>query len=341
MGLRTPRQIALLIAALCALAVGLALVIVSELGGRPVPWSLISITVMMMGVLMFAASFYLIDRFVQKRVDMIHRAILDTQTGRNVPKGDALKMAEADVSAWASERHTEITELKEREQFRREFIGNLAHELRTPIFNVQGYILTLLEGGLEDPKVNRVFLDRASNGTDRLIRIVEDLDMITQLESGVMSMTVEPLDLNIPLNEMITSLEMTAREKRFTLINGLEEHVMVQADRGRLAQVYSNLFVNAISYGEAGGVCTVRSFDLGDHVLVEVTDDGIGIAEEHLPRLFERFYRVTSSRARNEGGSGLGLAIVKHIIEALGGTIAVKSAVGKGTTFSITLPKAK
>ena len=182
----------------------------------------------------------------------------------------------AEVSAWATERRTEIMELHEREQFRREFIGNLAHELKTPIFNIQGYILTLLEGGLEDPKVNRDFLNRASNGVDRLLKIVEDLDLITKLESGVMDLRTAPMDLHALVTETMHGMEINAREKGVTLKNELTAPTMVLADRYRLAQVFVNLFNNAINYGKAGGACTVSSYPLGEQVLVEVSDDGIG-----------------------------------------------------------------
>jgi len=193
---------------------------------------------------------------------------------------------------------------------------------------------------LEDQKVNRDFLKRASNGVDRLMKIVEDLDMITKLESGVMDLRITRMDLNEVVSESIASMEILAKEKDVRLINELGPQLLVKADRNRMVQVFINLFNNAINYGKPGGTCTVRSFPLDDNVLVEVTDNGIGISEDHLPRLFERFYRVGKSRARNEGGSGLGLAIVKHIIDVHGGTISVKSVEGKGTTFNFTLRKA-
>jgi two-component system phosphate regulon sensor histidine kinase PhoR len=289
------------------------------------------------------ATYVLVRRFVLQRVDLIHRMIHGTQAGDERPPvgGDPLGSVGDEVGAWAAAKRTEIRELKEREQYRREFIGNLAHELRTPIFSIQGYVLTLLEGGLEDAKVNRDFLSRASNGVDRLIRIVEDMDLITQLESGVLTLQAERLDLQEPVTGTIKALEMKAAGRRFTLRSRLEDGTWVRADRDRMQQVFTNLFMNAINYGREGGWCEVRAFDVGDRVLVEVADNGIGIAEEHLPRLFERFYRVGKSRARNEGGSGLGLAIVKHIVEAHGGTISVKSREGEGTTFRFTVPKSK
>jgi two-component system phosphate regulon sensor histidine kinase PhoR len=344
MDLRSPRWLALALAVIAMGTVAAGVMGVALYHGAYDYWPSLSVLALSTGVVVYAASLVLISRFVQARVDLIHRTIHDTQAGgqdRQVKSADPLGSVGTEVGTWAEEKRTEITELKQRERFRREFIGNLAHELRTPIFSIQGYILTLLEGGLEDAKVNRDFLERASNGVDRLIRIVEDLDLITQLESGVMAMEVTRMDLNAPVSGAIEALEMKARERHITLRNDLDEEVPVRADHDRLLQVFSNLFNNAVNYGSEGGWCTVRSFDVGDRVLVEVSDNGIGIAEEHLPRLFERFYRVGKSRARNEGGSGLGLAIVKHIVEAHGGTITVKSAEGKGTTFGFTLPKGK
>ena len=295
-------------------------------------------------IVSLGSTYFFVKRFVQERVDLIHRTMHEVRGGRAgaVKRGsDDLRTVDAEVSEWVDEKRSEISELRERERFRREFIGNLAHELRTPIFSIQGYILTLLEGGLEDPKVNRNFLQRASNGTDRMIRIVEDLDLITQLEGGVIGIAAKRMDLKKLVAEMIDDLRIRAAERQVVLRNGIEEELWVMADRDRLAQVFSNLFNNAIHYGHTGGSCAVLAFDIGDQVLVEVVDDGPGIAAEHLPRLFERFYRVGKSRARNEGGSGLGLAIVKHIVEGHGGTISVKSVEGQGTTFDLTLPKAR
>ncbi len=283
-----------------------------------------------------------IERFVHERVKALYRTVHDLK--RSKPgepeegvRADELGRASSEVDEWAAERREEIHELHEREKFRREFIGNLAHELKTPIFNIQGYILTLLEGGLEDEKVNRDFLARASNGVDRLMKIVEDLDLITKLESGVMELRTTRVDLHHLAQEVLDALEMKAQERSMRLVNKIDAGTTAVADRSRMAQVLINLVNNAINYGREGGQCSVSSYALGDQVVVEVSDDGIGISPEHLPRLFERFYRVGKSRARNEGGSGLGLAIVKHIIDAHGQTIVVKSDEGKGTTFTFTL----
>ncbi len=291
MDIRSPLRMALVIAAIAALAVSGVMVAWAFAADHAVDPLGMATAAIPTAIAVFAASLWLIRRFVQERVDLIHRTIHDTQTGggKGVSGPDPLGSVGAEVESWAEEKRTEITGLKERERFRREFIGNLAHEMRTPIFSIQGYILTLLEGGLEDGKVNRDFLERASNGVDRLIRIVEDIDLITQLESGVMAMELSRIDLNAPVKESIEALEMKAKERRIMFKNELAEEVLVRADHDRLLQVFSNLFNNAVNYGSEGGWCSVRSFDVGDRVLVEVSDNGIGIAAEHLPRLFERF----------------------------------------------------
>jgi len=345
LGQLSPRHVALLAALVVAVVAGLLSVVVYQFLTAPPSlwWIPVGMTVLF-GAAYGAFSFG-IERFIHSRIKVLYRTVHDMKRSRQEADridlhGDVLSKVNAEVSAWATERRTEIKELQEREQFRREFIGNLAHELKTPIFNIQGYILTLLEGGLEDEKVNRDFLNRASSGVDRLMKIVEDLDLITKLESGVMDLRTAPMDLHELVTDTMQGMEMHAREKGMALKNALTAPSMVQGDRYRLAQIFVNLLNNAINYGKSGGTCTVSSYPLGDQVLVEVSDDGIGIGAEHLPRLFERFYRVGKSRARNEGGSGLGLAIVKHIVDAHGQTITVKSKEGEGTTFSFTLERA-
>lgn len=293
----------------------------------------------------YVAVLFGVERFVHGRIKALYRTVHDLKRGSREEastemKGDVLGQVHAEVRAWASERRSEIAELEAREQFRREFIGNLAHELKTPIFNIQGYILTLLEGGLEDPRVNRDFLGRASNGVDRLMKLVEDLDLITKLESGVMDLREADFDLHALVAATMEAMEMKAGGRDARLVNAVQPGTLVRGDRARLEQVFTNLLNNALVYGREGGTCTVRSYPLGEQEAVEVADDGIGISKEHLPRLFERFYRVGKSRARNEGGSGLGLAIVKHIIEAHQQTITVKSTEGSGSTFTFTLQRA-
>lgn len=254
---------------------------------------------------------------------------------------DVLKKAAKETLIWDSERQNEIAKLKEQEAFRREFLGNLAHELKTPVFSIQGYVLTLLEGGLEDENVNRKFLERASKATDRIATILEDLDQITKIESNRFELDETRFDIVELSKEVMESLEIPSKEKGISLnFNKSYDPIYVNADRSRIAQVLTNLLANSINYGNNEGKTVVRFYAMDDVVMVEVSDNGPGISETDLSRLFERFYRVEQSRNRNEGGSGLGLAIVKHIIETQHKqTINVRSTVGVGSTFSFTLQK--
>ncbi|MCC7302238.1 MAG: sensor histidine kinase [Bacteroidia bacterium] len=238
-------------------------------------------------------------------------------------------------------RRSEVEQLKKLENYRKEFLGNVSHELKTPIFNIQGYILTLLEGGLEDPKVNQDYLRRAEKSVDRMISIVEDLQAISQLETGEMELEYEQFDIIPLIRDVLDAQELKARSKRITLTfrESDSKSVWVVADKFRIRQVIVNLVVNSVKYGKENGETRLRVYDAGNIVHVEVSDNGIGIAKEHLPRLFERFYRVDKSRSREMGGTGLGLSIVKHIIEAHGQTIQVMSTEGAGSVFTFTLKK--
>jgi two-component system phosphate regulon sensor histidine kinase PhoR len=235
----------------------------------------------------------------------------------------------------------EIEQLKKLEAYRREFVGNVSHELKTPIFNIQGYILTLLDGGLEDDNINVDYLTRASKSVERMISIVEDLDTISQMESGELSLYFEKFDIVALVNELFLGLEMKAsgRNIKLKFAENYNRPIYVSADKHHIRQVVTNLIVNSIKYGKQDGISQVRFTDLYQHVVIEISDNGMGIAKHHLPRIFERFYRVDKGRSRDHGGTGLGLAIVKHIIEAHNQTIDVKSTEGEGTTFIFTLKK--
>ena len=239
-------------------------------------------------------------------------------------------------------RLKEINILKDQENYRREFLGNVSHELKTPLFTIQGYILTLIEGALKDKKVRGKYLRRSAKGVDRLISIVKDLDLITQFESGIK--TVDKTDFNIyELIENVYELMEFESEKNNTKLlvnNENNTPVMVNADKERILQVLINLVVNSIKYGKEGGYTEVKVEEYDrDRIIIRVKDNGEGIEDEHLPRLFERFYRIDKNRSRKKGGSGLGLSIVKHIIEAHQEQIFVDSKIGQGTEFSFTLQK--
>lgn len=253
---------------------------------------------------------------------------------------DIMGEAVQETESWARERQQEITKLKEQAQFRREFLGNLAHELKTPVFSIQGYILTLLEGGLEDQKVNRKFLERASFATERMAAILEDLDEITKMEVNRYELHMSRFDLVKLARDIIASAEEHKPEKNITVsLQKNYDPIFVKADKGKISQVLTNLVLNSINYGKEGGKTVIRFYPMDKVIMTEVSDDGPGIEEKDLPRLFERFYRVEQSRNRNEGGSGLGLAICKHIIESHNQTINVRSTVGSGSTFTFSLPK--
>jgi len=256
-------------------------------------------------------------------------------------KRDFIAEVDQEVKLWADDKRAEIDRLRDLEKYRKDFVGNVSHELKTPIFNIQGYILTLLDGGLEDPKINRLYLERTEKSIDRMISIVEDLESITKLESGEMKLNMEPFDL-VKLTEDVFDLELrdaNGRRMSMNLTVKANKPVIVIADKKRIFEVISNLVGNAIKYGKKGGNVNVVFYDMDKMVMIEVSDDGIGIEKKDQIRIFERFYRVDKSRSRMQGGTGLGLSIVKHIIEAHEQTINVKSQLDKGTTFTFMLEK--
>ena len=232
--------------------------------------------------------------------------------------------------------------MKASESYRREFIGNVSHELKTPIFNIQGYLLTLLDGALEDKEVNKKYIERANKSVDRMINIVEDLEVITRLETEDMQLEIRKFNIVDLVQDAFDQLELKANASKIKLsIKNDSVDSSVMGDTDKIQQVFLNLLSNSIKYGKEDGYTEVRFYDMGENMLIEVADNGIGIDEIHLPRLFERFYRVDKNRSRKKGGTGLGLAIVKHIVEAHNQNINVRSTVNKGSTFAFTLEKAK
>lgn len=297
-------------------------------------------------ILVYLLARRLVDYFIFRRIKVIYKYIHEVKSDPESKKDriisqDALDVAEANVIAWAKEKEKEVNTLRSLETYRRQFLGNISHELKTPIFNIQGYLHTLLEGGLEDPAVNTKFLDRAAKNVERLETIVSDLETIAQLESDQMALEIEPFEIKALTREVFEDHEQLAIARRIKLQfkSGADHEFLVMADRDRIRQVFNNLITNSLKYGKEGGVTKVSFYDMDSRVLVEVSDDGIGIDEKHLKHLFDRFYRVDVSRSRALGGSGLGLSIVKHILEAHKQSINVRSAPGLGTTFSFTLLK--
>lgn len=295
----------------------------------------------------YGTTYYVLKVFIAKKIEPIYKTIREIPDGRKRlyqeqdTEEDLINELDIDVKTWADDKMAEIDRLRDLEKYRKDFIGNISHELKTPIFNIQGYVLTLLDGGLEDPKINRLYLERTEKSIDRMINIVEDLESITKLESGEVKLNIENFELT-RLIEDVFELEMReASERRISMNLSVKSSkpLIISADKKRIFEVFSNLIGNGIKYGKKGGNIDVVLYDMENTVLIEVSDDGIGIEKKDLPRIFERFYRVDKSRSRAQGGTGLGLSIVKHIIEAHKQAIHVKSQIDKGTTFTFTLEK--
>lgn len=297
----------------------------------------------------FLASFIIlqirVEKFIYKRIKQIYDdvSLLESTSFTSGAITTDMKTLTEEIEKFAKDKKIEIDTLKIREEYRKEFLGNVSHELKTPLFTVQGYIHTLLDGAIEDKKVRKKYLQRAAKGVERLIYIIKDLDLITKLEIGELHLELEEFDIIELIQSVFDLLEMKAAKKQISLVFDMDYHepIYVNADKEKIQQVLTNLLVNSIKYGQKDGTTEVSVENLiKNKVIVRVTDNGEGIEGQHLTRLFERFYRVDQSGSRKEGGSGLGLAIVKHIIEAHNEKIYVESVVDVGSEFSFTLEKA-
>lgn len=306
-------------------------------------------------LLLFAAvcyvfSFFIVqfrvEKFIYNRVKRIYENVklLESSTFDRRQITTDMETLTKEVERFAESNKLEIETLKVRESYRKDFMGNVSHELKTPLFTVQGYILTLLDGAMKDKAVRKKYLQRASKGVERLIYIVKDLDMITKLEVGDLVLNKEEFNIVETVQNVFDLLEMKASRKNITLEFDMDygHSILVNADQERIQQILTNLIENSIKYGKNDGTTEVSIEDLiQNKVIVRVTDNGEGIEKEHIPRLFERFFRVDKSGSRKEGGSGLGLAIVKHLVEAHNEKIYLESQFGIGSEFSFTLEKAK
>lgn len=289
---------------------------------------------------------YRVERFIYRRVKKIYDdlTLLESTSLIKHPITTDMATLTEEIDKFARDKKFEIETLKIREEYRKEFLGNVSHELKTPLFTVQGYILTLLDGAMDDERIRKKYLARAGKGVERLIYIVKDLDMITKLEVGDLSLKVEGFDIIEVIQSVFDLLEMKAAKMKITLMFDMDYKmpIMVSADKERIQQVLTNLIVNSIKYGKEKGTTEVSVENLiKNKVIIRVTDNGEGISKSNLKRLFERFFRVDKSGSRREGGSGLGLSIVKHIIEAHDEKIYVESELRVGSEFSFTLEKLK
>ncbi len=299
-------------------------------------------------IISYVLVYFSLDRFIYSRLKLIYQSMgkqkeINKVKSKNAKSEDVLNMVNQTVLEWRNEQQKKINKLQKMADYRREFLGNVSHELKTPIFNIQGYLSTLLDGGLYDPNINEKFLKKSEKSVNRMIAIVNDLEEISKFESGELKLHEKVFDLLELCREVADFLEIKATENNTKILIKAAEFkkLHVVADKKRIRQVLINLVDNAIKYGnQTNGLINLRFYDFHDHILVEITDNGIGIPTESLSRIFERFYRTELSRSREKGGTGLGLAIVKHIIEAHRQSISVRSQPGKGTTFSFTLKSA-
>ena len=295
--------------------------------------------------------YYTVQRFIYRKIKLIYKLIYQTKASKkeefyfkNILPQKSIEEVNEEVERWAVQHKEEIEVLRKNETFRKEFLLNLSHELKTPIFAIQGYVDTLLNGALDNPEVNVRFLGNALKNIDRLVNLVDDLDEITKLESGEQLLYKQNFIIQDLIKEVFESLSIKADERKIKCFikKGCEAPLTVFADKEKIRMVIINLVDNAIKYGKQNGIIEGSAYIIdGKNILVEISDNGYGIADEHLPRIFERFYRTDLARARKAGGSGLGLSIVKHIIEAHKETIHVRSKTDVGTTFGFILPSAK
>jgi two-component system phosphate regulon sensor histidine kinase PhoR len=308
------------------------------------------LALLLFAIISFLISFFIlqirVQKFIYRRIKKIYDdvSLLESTSFNTGPITTDMRTLTEEIEKFAKDKKIEIDTLKIREEYRKDFLGNVSHELKTPLFTVQGYILTLLDGAMEDKKLLKKYLQRAHKGVERLIYIVKDLDLITKLEIGDLNLKLEDFDIIELIENVFDLLEMKASKKSIALTFDMEYNapIWVHADREKIQQVLTNLLVNSLKYGHREGTTEVSVENLiKNKVIIRITDNGEGIGAEHIPRIFERFYRVDKSGSRKEGGSGLGLSIVKHIIEAHGEKIYVESVQDVGSEFSFTLEKAK
>ncbi len=341
----SPKVLLLIAAVMLALIVSTGIVIYMQVVMSHIQWNWV-VAGLIISFITSGTLLLFVNIFLFKKVDQLLTTVKNFRLQSDIPhpnieySSNSIYNLDLEILAWADDRKNEIERLKKLEVYRKEFLGNVSHELKTPIFNIQGYVLTLLDGGLEDASINRNYLGRAEKSVDRMITIIDDLEAISQLETGELHIEPERFDITALTKDVVDAQELKATTKGIML--SLPEDIkpiFVVADRFRIRQVIVNLIVNSVKYGKEYGETQIRFYDSGDNISVEIADNGIGIAKEHLSRLFERFYRVDKSRSREQGGTGLGLAIVKHIIEAHSQTIKVASTEEIGTVFSFTLKK--
>ena len=341
--LRTTQKAALSTATTVALLSLLPLAAIWYYAGNLPLW-LGTATVVLLFMATYGVSKHFLSDALYKKLNPVYRFLFNTDYKKTPSRSERhilVEGVEQNVKEWAQIRSKEISELKQTEKYRKEFLGNVSHELKTPIFNMQGYVLTLLDGGLDDPSINRLYLERCEKSINRMINIVEDLESISRLESGELQLVYETFNLVALVRESFEIQEMQASSREISLILEVERDFVpiVRADRKRIMEVINNLIINSIKYGKRKGKTVVSFVNTEDKIIVQIADNGMGIAEKDQTRIFERFYRTDKSRSRDQGGTGLGLSIVKHIIMAHNQNIQVQSKPDQGSVFSFSLDK--
>lgn len=329
----------LIISILLTLSLGLLLQAVNSL-----VWGVLGVYLLLSFFICFVVIQLRVEKFIYRRIKKIYDevSLLESKSLANIPVTTDMRTLTEEIERFAQNKKVEIDSLKITEEYRKDYLGNVSHELKTPLFTVQGYILTLLDGAMNDKNVRKKYLERAAKGVDRLIYIIKDLDLITKLEVGDLNLVPVTFDIVELVQQAFEMLEIRAAKKHITMSfdKVYNSPIYVKADKDKIQQVLINLMVNAIKYGHENGTTEVSIENLiKNKVIVRITDNGEGIEQTNIPRLFERFFRVDKSGSRAEGGSGLGLAIVKHILEAHGEKIYVESVVDVGSEFSFTLEK--
>lgn len=345
--MKTGDKISLLLAAVAAILVLAVMVALQLMDAEVASWMLIAFPAAAF-IISFIPARFLIDNLFSKKLppehDPLNDPFAEKKSGMKSGAADFDNEAEAEGETMSpgEKKKTELEKLKSLETYRKEFLGNVYHELKTPIFNIQGYILTLIEGGLDDADINKLYLERTEQNINRMISVVDDLESISGLESGALNPRLEEFNIKKVIKEVFEANEIRAKKLNIKLETGKlkTKDEMVKADKKLIFQVLNNLVMNSINYGVKNGKTRVNLKSSNDKLYIEVKDNGIGISPEHVHRIFERFYRVDKSRSRDTGGTGLGLSIVKHIIEAHKQSIRVNSVPGKGSSFIFSLDKA-
>ena len=337
----SPRKLAALTALALSVPISIGIYILHQ------GWQVLVVSFIVIYAGSYALISFTLERFIYRKIKLIYKFIYQTKASKKeetyyqylLPQKSIDEVRE-DVEEWAEKQVEEIELLKKNEEFRKEFLQNLAHEFKTPVFAIQGYVDTLLQGALENPEVNRPFLEKTSRNIDRLVNLINDLDEISKLERGEQVIYKQNFIIQDLVKEVYETLSIKAEQKniRYSIKKGCEAPLIVFADKEKIRQVLLNLVENSIKYGKTGGNITASMYNTdGRHILIEISDDGIGIPEKYLSRIFERFYRTEEGRSIDITGSGLGLAICKHIVEAHGQSIHVRSTEDVGTTVGFTL----